>query len=312
MALGALTFWPVDLSSLVSSSSPALTYQESLERIEHLRRQTSENVTSFGQPIFMDQGACVENVIIFLHGFTSTPRQFKSLGEQFYQKGYNVYIPRIPYHGHRVLVDSDLDRLTAEDLVQISEEAVDIAQGLGEHVTIIGLSMGGVMASWVAQHRSDVDQVIILAPNYRTRRTPGFFYKQVMIFLLKYPNRYVWWSPRLKSGLIRPNGTYQGFSSRALGEIQRMGLSVMTSAQQFSPKAQSILMISNANDTAVNKGAIDHLVQKWRAQAPSKIAVYEFSAEQNLGHDLIDPQQTHQKTAVVYPIIISFVTGKME
>ena len=33
-----------------------------------------------------------------------------------------------------------------------------------DEVRVLGLSMGGVIAAWTAQHRSDVDRVVAVAP----------------------------------------------------------------------------------------------------------------------------------------------------
>ena len=47
--------------------------------------------------------------------------------------------------------------------------AVDIAAGLGDQVTIAGLSAGGVVAAWAAQHRRDVHRAVLIAPSLGVR-----------------------------------------------------------------------------------------------------------------------------------------------
>ncbi len=96
--------------------------------------------------------------------YTSCPEQFRQLGQEFFDKGYNVYIPRQPYHGLQEQIDNELRYLRAEDLAAYGTESADIAQGLGEHVTVAGLSGGGTVASWLAQYRSDVDVAMPIAP----------------------------------------------------------------------------------------------------------------------------------------------------
>ena len=55
----------------------------------------------------------------------------------------------------------ELGRLTALELARAADEAVDVAHGLGTHVTVMGLSMGGVMAGFVAQGRPDVERAVL-------------------------------------------------------------------------------------------------------------------------------------------------------
>ncbi|NJP05385.1 MAG: alpha/beta hydrolase [Chloroflexaceae bacterium] len=45
-----------------------------------------------------------------------------------------------------------------------ASESVDIARGLGRHVTIAGISVGGTIAGWAAQFRADVDCAVLIAP----------------------------------------------------------------------------------------------------------------------------------------------------
>ena len=51
-------------------------------------------------------------------------------------------IPRIPHHGLKDRMTEDYAKLTALELTQLSDESMDIAQGLGEHILVAGLSMG--------------------------------------------------------------------------------------------------------------------------------------------------------------------------
>ncbi len=304
-----LRVYPVKTHTLTSSPRPARSYAESLQRIQALESSDSSAVAQEGRLIFLDQGDTVPHVIVFFHGFTNSPRQFKSLGEEFHKRGYNVLIPRIPHHGLQDRMGADLARLTAEELKAACEEAVDIAQGLGEHVTVAGLSMGGVMAGWAAQFRDDIDQAVLIAPSFGTFRAPSWLVKHTINLLTLWPNRFIWWDPRLKTGNAGPESAYYGFSSRALGEIRRLGWVVQAHGQDAPPRAKSILFITNAHDQAVNKDSIDIIRRAWQKHAPHKIHLYEFPDDLQLDHDVIDPQQPGQRIQIVYPRILNLITG---
>ena len=87
-----------------------------------------------------------------------------------------------------------------------------------------------------------------------------------------------------------------------------LGKSILKSAKQEKPAAQSILMVTNAADTAVNSKINRELVGYWRANGYDQLEEYEFSADKKLIHDIIDPQQVQQQTALVYPILLDLIT----
>jgi esterase/lipase len=96
-------------------------------------------------------GVRTEKVIVFFHGYSSSPQQFRQLGERFYQLGYNVLVPLLPHHGMADRKLDNLSRLRAEELRDCADTSVDIAAGLGDKVFVGGLSAGGVIAGWIAQ-----------------------------------------------------------------------------------------------------------------------------------------------------------------
>lgn len=217
LCIGVLTVFlclrPIKTDSLVLASDPCQTYQESLLRIKALEAEDPSDVDPAGRAILMSHGKKVERAIVFLHGFTNSPRQFEALGKAFYNLGFNVFIPRVSYHGLKQTRSFELAKLTAEDLVSVSNQAVDIARGLGEQVSVVGLSMGGVMAGWVAQVRWDVDLAVLIAPNFGTYKVPGFLLKPSINYLTLQRDSFVWWDSRMKKQMQRPPGVYFGFSS---------------------------------------------------------------------------------------------------
>lgn len=142
-------FRPMNVRRLTSNPNPAGDYAEALGRIEALRAQeASLPLNPLCQLNVMTQGQKTEQAIVFVHGYTNCPEQFGELGQQFYDQGYNVLIVPAPRHGLVDRMTTDQARLTAEELAAYTDEVVDIAQGLGEHVTLAGISMGGTTTAW--------------------------------------------------------------------------------------------------------------------------------------------------------------------
>ncbi|MGE0266991.1 MAG: alpha/beta hydrolase [Candidatus Omnitrophota bacterium] len=304
--------YPIEKKSLRSQPRPSLSFEESLRRIEALKQSDPGNTGLRGHTIAMHYNKKTDKVIVFFHGFTNSPRQFEDLAEKFFEDGYNVLIPRVPHHGLERSMEKELNRLTAEEMRTLADEAIDIAQGLGDKVIVSGLSMGGVMAGWAAQMRNDIDLAVVIAPCFGTYKLPNRFLKHSINLLHLYPDRFIWWDRELKSDLIRPLNAYRGFSSRALGEIRRLAWMVQERSAEAEPAANKILLITNANDKVVNQESIDVIRDHWQAEAPEKLRTYRFPQALELGHDLIDPHQPNQKTDVVYPKVIELIEQLVE
>lgn len=294
---------------LVAKASPSPNYQESVRRINDLRKLDGEDVSPDGRTIFLARGQETNKAIVFFHGNTNSPRQFEALGKIFYEKGYNVLIPRVPHHGLKDRMTKDLSRLTALELVKACNDSVDIARGLGQHVTVVGFSMGANMAGWVAQNRSDVDRAVIIAPFWGWKGLPTYFFKPFITFLSVMPNRFVWWDKKAKTALTGPTSSYYGFSTRGVGQIMGLGWLVMRQARRVAPKAQAIVVITSGLDDAVDENNLDRVVNNWRRHSHVKITRYKFDKALCAFHDMIDPQQPYQRTAVVYPKLIELIEG---
>ena len=83
------------------STNPAGTYEEATARIEEIQSEEAEldQLNPVCATRLLTHSEKVENAIVFLHGFTSCPEQFTQLGQEYFDQGYNVYIPRTPRHG---------------------------------------------------------------------------------------------------------------------------------------------------------------------------------------------------------------------
>jgi len=267
------------------TDNQALDYDSAIARYAEVQAAEDDTINPVCRSKIMTHGAKTENVIVLVHGITNCPEQFAEFAPLFFERGYNVLIPRMPRNGLADRMTDELKYLTAEELRDCSNTLVDIACGLGDHITFLGLSVGGVMVAWAAQHRSEIDKAVVIAPsigftNLGADRLSSF---AIMLFRM-------------------------GFSSRSFGVVMRFGKSILKSAKQEKPAAQSILMVTNAADTAVNSKINRELVNFWRANGYDQIEEYEFSADKKLIHDIIDPQQVQQQTDLVYPILLDLIT----
>jgi len=296
--------------AFVSRPNPARAYAESVRRIEALQALDTPQVNPLCRTNFMTHGVKVGRAVLLLHGLTNCPRGFQKLGEAFHAQGCNVLIPRAPHNGLADRLTDELAQVTAEKLVAFTDEAVDIAQGLGEHVTVAGISMAGNMTAWAATHRADVDLAVIVAPALGLRAAPSAVTRMLVRLALWLPNVFLWWDPRYKANIPGPSYTYPRISTHALAETYRLGMAVQTESRRAKPAAQSVLVITNAADASVNNAAAARLVGCWRANGTQNLRTYEFAASLKLPHDIISPEKREQRVDLVYPILIDLMSQR--
>ena len=98
------------------------------------------------EPFFIDKKAKIG--ILLIHGFTSTPHQFKDLGKFLASKGFTVYAPLVAGHGTS---PEDLMNTTMEDWKESVEEAYATLRKRVHKVVIVGNSFGGNLAFYLAR-----------------------------------------------------------------------------------------------------------------------------------------------------------------
>ena len=288
--------------------SQSIDYDAAMAQIAQV--QTFEKVLPLQDichTTLLTHGYKVEQVIILMHGMTSCPRQFMEFGTLLFEQGYNVLMPRMPYNGYTDLDTTDLKHTTMKDLRDCCTTMVDIAHGLGEHITYAGISVGGTMAAWVTQYRADVDRTILMAPAFTIDRHLGVNVSKLVMYLL-------YLLPNLMTQNFRhaPGSSfgYRGFATRGLGVMMRMGFSIYEAARKAKPAVQSVLIVSNAADPSMNNGIIRNLIHRWQRNGLKYCEMYEFDASHHLPHDIIGTQNPHQQVAFVYPILLDLITRK--
>jgi carboxylesterase len=247
-------------------------------------------------------GEKVDNAIVFLHGFTSCPDQFGQLGQEYYEKGYNVYIPRTPRHGIKDRLGNPLKGLTAEELAEFATQSADIAQGLGDRVIVAGLSGGGSMTTWLSQERSDVDLAVPISPFLGIGFIPRILNRPLTNLVLLAPDFFQWWDPINKEN--NPNSapySYTRYPTHALFENMRLGFVAEENAKRIKPAAGAILTITNANDGSVNNAVVAEFEQMWREHGEQFLQTFQFAKKLELPHDLITVGRPDGDIDLVYP-----------
>jgi pimeloyl-ACP methyl ester carboxylesterase len=290
---------------LHSRPNPATNYAGALERMLRLEILDDGTISPVCRSRGLLHGRRTEHAVILVHGLTNCPQQWAPFAELLYARGCNVLLPRMPRHGLADRLTDEPSHLRAEELRDFADSIVDIATGLGEHITFVGLSAGGIVGAWIAQHRPEVEKSVLIAPSLGFGKYGQWLQLVFMNLLLTLPDVE---THRFSRGIDRAMPyAYVGWSSRALGEVLRLGVATARAAVVQQPASQHLIVVTNANDMAVSNQLTRQLVSIWQSRGLRRVEYYEFDRHQQLEHDLIDPNNPKQRVDLVYPILLDLI-----
>jgi alpha-beta hydrolase superfamily lysophospholipase len=203
---------------------------------------------------------------------------------------------------------TELARTDPRELCAFTDEVLDAAHGLGDTVTVCGLSIGGVLAAWAGQERADVDRAIVIAPMLGWARAPGPARTAALARLAwALPNAFVWWDAKLREHVGGPKHVYPRFATRSVAACMSIGGAVLRDAARRAPAAHSLVVVTVGGDPAADNGAAAALARAWREHGARDVRVYQFPASLHLSHDVVDPEQVGGHPAITYPVLAAFI-----
>lgn len=281
------------------------TYEAGIEIAASLLKLDGPNVNPACHTRLYTHGRRTERSLVLLHGFTNCPQQFDALGKQFFELGWNVLIPRYPRHGYSDRLTTSVAELRSEQLIALANRAAEAGAGLGERLTVAGLSLGGTLTGLLAQERASVERAVLIAPMLGLQRIPGPAHPVLAELAYVLPNFWVWWDSRLKERIEPPHG-YPRFSTHAYAALVKTATGVLKAAKAAAPKAGSIAVITNAAEPGLDNRFTYQLVERWR-QHGALVSTFEFPRTDRLPHDVIDPANPAQSTELVYPVVVNAI-----
>jgi esterase/lipase len=300
--LGLAATIPTRTGSLQSHPNPAANYEAAITRARAFQRGDSAAAPG-GASVLQVHGHRSPRTVVFFHGLTNSPRQYRDLVDSVFAEGDNVFVPRLPWHALANGTVGDLGRLTATDLRNVADESIDIASGLGDTVIVLGISLGGNMAAWVAQLRP-VYRAVIVAPALGVARVPAILETPAMNLALRIPN----YSSGDPPDTLRRDRTL-GWTSRGVGEMMKLGAAARRDADRHPPLAREIRILVNAGDGTVSRRLTDQLLAHWIANG-ANASPYELADSLRLPHDVIDPDQPRGRIDITEPVLLALLRGQ--
>ncbi|MDQ2663131.1 MAG: alpha/beta fold hydrolase [Candidatus Eremiobacteraeota bacterium] len=276
------------------------------ERLARFLERDHESIGDSGRSLLFERGVKTARAFVFLHGLTASPTQFETLARAFYERGNNVIVPRLPRHGYRDRLTPALATLDARELREMTRETIAIAAGLGERVTVVGFSLGGLLAAWAAQFYA-VDRVVVIAPFLGLAWLPSRLLGWSARLALLLPNRYFWWDPRLREEHLPAHG-YPRYSTHAAAQSYAIVRELYEDVRVRPPLAHKIVVVLNAHETTVNNRAAYRLAARWQAFDPEAVCI-ETLRDLPPSHDIIEPARNEAIVERVFPKLVELIEG---
>lgn len=284
---------------------PARDYQEALEKFAAIEK--SESILPLspqGKSRIFSHGKKTERVFVLLHGLTNCPEQFVPLARILFDSGANVVIPRARYAGYADRLNDQQGLQSGQDLLDQAAAGLDIAAGLGDRVSLVGLSGSAVAAAWMAENRDGIDSVLLLSPFFGLHGHPAWMIDSLAAILSKLPNSYKWWDDELKDKKPGPAYAYPRYGTRSLADTIQLSRNVREKINTHPLKAGQMEILTTGTDKGANNALTATLAADWACKNPGKITTFEFPASDGIPHDMIDPNQPGAQTGISYPRIL--------
>ncbi|MBA3558752.1 MAG: alpha/beta fold hydrolase [Gemmatimonadaceae bacterium] len=131
-----------------------------LERVTLARLPVGEGgIVTGGGPISEDTHG--GSAVLLLHGFGDTPQTLKYLADDLVLHGYSVRAPLLPGHGRTLA--SFAESRSEEWLESARKELAAVLKSYAD-VSIVGLSMGGALASILAAEHGEISALVLISP----------------------------------------------------------------------------------------------------------------------------------------------------
>ena len=119
----------------------------------------SDGIITGAGPIAMNPGA--ERGVLVLHGFGDTPQTVRYLAEYLGGLGFAVHAPLLPGHGRTL---PHFAATTADGWMAAAQTEFETLRRRYRSLGIVGVSMGGAIATMLAAAARGPDAMVLIAP----------------------------------------------------------------------------------------------------------------------------------------------------
>jgi carboxylesterase len=272
----------------------AVEWATALKRVAELQAKDGGDVLDACRTQFLGHDAPAERAVLLLHGFTNSPPQFREIAAAYHAQGANVLVPRIPFHGLADPLNHELTGLTPEVLADFTEEVVAVAAGLGERLTVEGLSLGGLLAAWAAKNCDAVTDAVLIAPFMQPKAVPKWIDVPFDAVMSRAKDRFNWWNPKSHEAEVAGTYAYPQFSLKAIASMIDMRRRLEREPVLRTTRLESVLLVLNANDIAIRNDVAREVTDKLFTSLTDRLDVAMLEKSLRLTHDVVEPNGSNR------------------
>ena len=118
-------------------------------------------VVKASRPFSILHAAKSDKAVLLVHGFTGYPGELTRPAEDLFDKGHDVFVPRLPGHG---TCGKDFLASSHNDWIKAADNAVTDLLSRYREVSVVGHSMGGAIAAILMERHSDIKRGVLCCP----------------------------------------------------------------------------------------------------------------------------------------------------
>ena len=270
-------------------SAPAIDAADARAQLESLCALDAAECLDVACTFLLEPDGPALGTLVYFHGFTHCPEQFRAVGSVLRDRGLRVIAARQPYHGLPDRMTDALAALQPAELVDHVARTIDAAAGFDAPLHVAGLSGGGVQAAWAAATRDEVDDVLVISPAAAPGWAPLWIVRLFVRFRSLLPPTYIWWDPKTKEQRVQSEYEYPGFPLRGIIPLMHLALVLGHRWVPVTHRLSRAVLLSNPNDRAVSRSAARWMMAQTFADHTDTLAEQLVRADLGWAHDYIDP-----------------------
>ena len=210
-----------------------------------------------------------KKAVLIIHGYTGYPGEFYELAHALNSEGYRVSLPRLPGHGTN---KSDFLKTGWKDWLNHIKDAYSKLEAEYSSVSIVGLSMGGVLALILAAEFNP-DRIALLAPAMAVKSRTFYLSPLLKYFRKEIPKQ---WNPLPTDGPDIKELGREYWSYNFPGQLANLYKLIRIAGKSLKKvHSPTVIMLSELDDSVpVNVGP---MLEKKLVKCPVKNIILKKS-----------------------------------
>lgn len=244
----------------------------------------------------------IKHAVLLFHGFTTAPQQLIAITTKLEAIKLPYQVPNIL--GFGLDTTQLLEKIRCEDWFRTALDQFDVLKLFAEEVSVVGHSMGGLLATFIAQHRT-VKHLILSAPAFYS--VPRDLKYKKILFTPYFSKIYSWICPFLPKSVHAGRKTVSDILDTSVGAKTFHYLAVPVNCiKEFFrmqelvnlPQAQfeSLTILYGKQDITIDNSQLLESLRK------SKLKFQEYYFE-NSAHNIVEDYEREKIGEIVVKIL---------